>query len=288
MKLSFIFLLLLSPISNIIAQYSTTFPLQTGNLWLYRNSYPLLDPVRVQRTVGDTTMPNGLTYTTVFDSTYSSQVILFYRQSGARVYQYGRFVAAQEQLVFDFSRMAGDTIASFRYGSDTCTITLTYRGFQNIFGMNREQWMFLINPTVRITDDETQYTITDSLGITSIIRFMYYYYVKGLLVDGRMYGTFTAVETDLPTLPNTIDLSQNFPNPFNPTTTIQFQLLRRSDVSLYVYDILGREVSNILGGIRGPGRYEVRFNADGLATGIYYYRLNADGQILTKKMMVTR
>ena len=235
-------LLLLASGVHLNAQFATTFPLQPGNRWFFRDFVPVTGPFRIHKVVSDTTMPNGLTYAVVHDSGYSNQFVRFYRQSGARVYQYGYFVANQEQLLFDFSRAAGDTIASFRYGFDTCTITLEYRGFQTIFGMNRPQWGFLVNPTVHLTDDQTAYTITDSLGITCIATFSSLLNASGVLINGRMFGTFTSVSQRHSPSPDGIHLFQNYPNPFNPTTTIPFELSSRSSVTLRVYDILEERV----------------------------------------------
>ncbi|GAB6283444.1 MAG: hypothetical protein STSR0008_22110 [Ignavibacterium sp.] len=75
-------------------------------------------------------------------------------------------------------------------------------------------------------------------------------------------------------------LSQNFPNPFNPTTTLSFvigSVSGRSFVTLKVYDVLGREVANLVNGTMESGRHEVQFNSTGLASGIYFYRIEANG-----------
>jgi len=227
-------------------------------------------------------------YAVVHDSGYSNQFVRFYRQSGARVYQYGYFAATQEQLLFDFSRAAGDTIASFRYGIDTCTITLEYRGSQTIFGMNRPLWVFLVNPTVYLTDDQTEYAITDSLGITSITNFSSLLNASGVLINGRMFGTFTSVSQRHSPSPDAIHLYQNYPNPFNPTTTIPFKLSSRSNVTLQVYDILGREVAQVINGPKEAGAHSVAFDSGTLASGVYYYQLNAAGSVQIRKMIVQK
>ncbi|MDD3558881.1 MAG: T9SS type A sorting domain-containing protein [Melioribacteraceae bacterium] len=74
-------------------------------------------------------------------------------------------------------------------------------------------------------------------------------------------------------LPKEYKLSQNFPNPFNPTTIISYQLPQRSFVTLKVYDLLGKEVAVLVNEEKNPGYHKVNFNAGGLSSGIYFYRL---------------
>ncbi len=90
-------------------------------------------------------------------------------------------------------------------------------------------------------------------------------------------------------------LEQNFPNPFNPATTIEYSLPEhhpgsntRDGVSLKVYDILGNEISTLVNEQQPPGNYSVRFNASSLSSGIYFYRLTSGLRSITKKMTVLR
>jgi hypothetical protein len=87
-------------------------------------------------------------------------------------------------------------------------------------------------------------------------------------------------------------LDQAYPNPFNPQTTIGYSLGTKSNVSVKIYDIIGREIATITDGIKDAGKYEVMFNAEGLASGLYFYKLtaitaNGKGHIFrqTRKMM---
>jgi photosystem II stability/assembly factor-like uncharacterized protein len=99
-------------------------------------------------------------------------------------------------------------------------------------------------------------------------------------------------------LPEKFVLYQNYPNPFNPVTKIKFtvpsptvlQSPYREDmlITLMVYDVLGNEVAMLVNEEKPAGNYEVEFNANGLTSGIYFYRLIADGFIRTKKMLILR
>ena len=88
--------------------------------------------------------------------------------------------------------------------------------------------------------------------------------------------------------PQEFKLEQNFPNPFNPSTTIQYQLPATANVTLKIYDILGSEVATLVNEKQEAGFKEVKFNADRYASGIYIYRLIADKYFSTKKMMVLK
>ena len=83
-------------------------------------------------------------------------------------------------------------------------------------------------------------------------------------------------------------LSQNHPNPFNPSTTIKYTIKENGYVSLKVYDILGREVIDLISEKKSAGSYNVTFNADGLVSGVYIYKLKVNDFIKTKKMILTK
>jgi hypothetical protein len=93
---------------------------------------------------------------------------------------------------------------------------------------------------------------------------------------------------DAPMRPAESRLEQNYPNPFNPATEIRFQVSGTSDVKLAVYDILGREVAVLVHEQQGAGSYSVRFDAHGLASGVYLYRLTAGSFSMSRKMLLVR
>jgi hypothetical protein len=83
-------------------------------------------------------------------------------------------------------------------------------------------------------------------------------------------------------------LDQNYPNPFNPSTTIAYQVGKTGNVRLAVYDLLGREVAVLVNERKNAGSYEARFDASTLATGLYLYRVTADGFVQAKKMLLVK
>jgi hypothetical protein len=88
--------------------------------------------------------------------------------------------------------------------------------------------------------------------------------------------------------PATYLLSQNFPNPFNPTTTIAFSIPQAGNVTLKVFDALGREVATLVNGFRSEGKYNAEFDASKLSSGMYIYKLTSDKYTEVKKMMLVK
>ena len=104
----------------------------------------------------------------------------------------------------------------------------------------------------------------------------------------RSLASTTKVEEVASARPSSFVLEQNYPNPFNPSTTIEFALEKRSPVKLKVFDITGREVARLVDDILTPGSYKVVFNATGLPSGIYFYRIKAGKYTHTKKLMLLK
>lgn len=100
------------------------------------------------------------------------------------------------------------------------------------------------------------------------------------------------VETRFSTIVSDFALEQNYPNPFNPTTNIPYQLKERSKVTLDIYNALGQKVATLVDAVQERGNYAPTFNASGLASGMYFYRLTAQGNaqtfVQTKKMMLVK
>jgi hypothetical protein len=89
-------------------------------------------------------------------------------------------------------------------------------------------------------------------------------------------------------LPNSFSLSQNYPNPFNPSTKINYALKTNGQVTLKIYNILGKEVATIVNEVKNAGIYSVDFNASNLASGVYFYTIKAGDFTDTKKMLLLK
>jgi hypothetical protein len=116
-----------------------------------------------------------------------------------------------------------------------------------------------------------------------------------LLCDGgRVYynaninSIVTGVEQEENILPEKYLLEQNYPNPFNPTTVIKFQLPEAGFVTLKVYDMLGREIKTLVNENKNSGSFSYRFDASGLASGVYLYELKVNDFVKVKKLVLLR
>ncbi|MEQ9265111.1 MAG: T9SS type A sorting domain-containing protein [Balneolaceae bacterium] len=98
----------------------------------------------------------------------------------------------------------------------------------------------------------------------------------------------TAVSNEPDNTPLSFGLEQNYPNPFNPSTTINYTIAKSGQVSLSVYNLMGQKVAELVNEVKGEGSYNVSWNAAGAASGMYYYRLEAAGQTLTRKMTLIK
>jgi len=98
----------------------------------------------------------------------------------------------------------------------------------------------------------------------------------------------TNISNGLTSIPETFSLSQNYPNPFNPTTQISYDLPSASFVWLKVYDMLGKEVMTLVNTKQNAGRYDVQFNGANLASGAYFYRLEAGEFVSIKRMILIK
>lgn len=103
----------------------------------------------------------------------------------------------------------------------------------------------------------------------------------------KMRQIFVGVK-DSPGLPETYSLLQNFPNPFNPTTSITFALPSSQMTTLKVYDVLGKEVAVLVNERKDAGSYTVPFTADRLPSGVYFYQLRSGRYVETKKMLLLK
>ncbi len=89
-------------------------------------------------------------------------------------------------------------------------------------------------------------------------------------------------------IPSKFKLKQNYPNPFNPTTIISYELPKSSFVRLSIYDIIGRLVNTIVNEQKNAGSYTVKWNADNISSGIYFYRIDAGEFSSVKKCLVVK
>ena len=267
---------------QLLAQSYITYPLNLGDYWQYEVEELYI--YYSYEVIGDTTfLSNGLTYKVL---QRNSGTKIYRRFIEDKVYHYNNNLQ-EDQILYDFTLQPGDTVAVFASENDTLIITLIDIRYNNIFGFDRKQWLFLFDyiPTI---DDEVVFTITDDIGETSSGSYWENHELVGAIINGITYGTIVSAKYYGEVIPRSFVLTQNFPNPFNPTTTITYQIPGLSFVTLKVYDVLGNEIANLVNEEKPIGGYEVEFNAINLPSGIYFYRLRAGSFVETKKMVLLK
>jgi hypothetical protein len=113
-------------------------------------------------------------------------------------------------------------------------------------------------------------------------------YMGGTIVVGSETATDAPSRQQANELPEQFRLEGNYPNPFNPTTKINYQLPRTSDVTLQVYDVLGRQVATLVDRKQQAGSYTVTFDGNQLSSGVYFYRLKTENASKVRKMLLVK
>ncbi len=140
-------------------------------------------------------------------------------------------------------------------------------------------------------------TLTDTMKTAHALTNNHLFYWKvragngggwGAYSTTRRFNTVIAGVDDKHSLPTEFRLHDNYPNPFNPSTRVDYELPKESRVSLTVYNMLGETIARLVDDVKPAGYYSVTFDASGLASGVYFYRLNAGDVTLLKKMLLMK
>jgi alpha-amylase len=178
-------------------------------------------------------------------------------------------------------------------------IALTWTSVENAtqYEVQMSRTQTFLSFAVRTFTDQVILNVAD---LTDNVRF--FWRVRGVSSGGvgPWSSTFNfvtelpvSIDTDTPELPTELGLAQNHPNPFNPTTVIQYAIPQQNagssaSVRISVYDILGREIAVLVDQPMAPGRYTVTFDAAGVSSGIYLYRLQYGNSVMTRKMTIMK
>ncbi|MEO8233457.1 MAG: SBBP repeat-containing protein, partial [Ignavibacteriota bacterium] len=156
--------------------------------------------------------------------------------------------------------------------------------------------------TIKYTPDGTEdwtikYTNSDFAGSSEEPTGMFVDTLSNIYITGmsaldyatvKYIQTPTSVGSTLSQIPTVFSLEQNYPNPFNPNTTISYQLPISGQVTLKVYDVLGDEVATLVNEENPAGFYKVEFDASKLSSGIYFYKIQFEKFVETKKMILLK
>lgn len=258
---------------------------------------------------------------------WSSQADISYHQTADQIYRQTGFNPQEVAIKItpeEFSGWAGGILDKIRFytplSSDSCTMamivysstlqsttptTLEYVKTVDYFGA--DQWFehYLQAPVV--LDPQKNYwlgyrissTVSKKVGwldnaaavankgswLRSNAAWSSTLVTHNWLIDCSVYKDVTAIENQpLPA----IQYLHNYPNPFNPTTTITFNLTKKADTALTVYNSKGELVKTLLSGVQNAGEYSVTFDGTGLNSGVYFYKLEADGKSVIKRMLMLK
>lgn len=159
----------------------------------------------------------------------------------------------------------------------------TYTVTSNEFTPQVMQQLGINFSNLKILHDTTEFMV--------LLAYVSQFDTLKLGVTGRIHCLNSPVgveENSRVELPRKFSLKQNYPNPFNPTTNIRFEVPVSGFVTLKVYDVMGRKIALLVNEKKSPGTYEVLFDCSKLPSGIYFYRLEAEGFVETKKMILLR
>ena len=276
------------------------YPLSIGNLWIY-NTTPgdnIMNFEAGKKVIGDTLMDNGFRYYSIYEynngrkksSSYSFERI---DSATGQVYKYD--IAAlpkKEILIEDLTSENGDIVTLPKsinplftdYQCSSFTSTLWNKNLEGLkfdaFINGTRGYSYSLVKSIGLTE----YKWNTDAGLTGSAC------IKGCIIDGITYGDtiFTAVEKDINNSTLKYELYKSYPNPFNPSTTIEYKLAKTSFVNISVYNSLGQIVAELVNKEQSMGMHETVFNAIGLASGIYFCRMNAGGKIFTIKLMLMK
>ncbi len=262
-------------------------------------SFTLIDPLNIEVTVSGTSsrvggelVDNNGNVVAVINSTNSNPFILTAPSAGNYLINAGydspqrRWDSAAVTLVVPVE------LASFSATVNENNVTLVWQtatelnnsGFDiERADVNRKWDPIGFVPGNGTTTEIHTYTFNDN----DLPAGTYNYRIKQIDYD----GTFEYFELEQVVeigSPNDFALLQNYPNPFNPSTTIEFVIPEKSNVTLTVFNSIGEEVSTLVNDKKEAGSYVVNFDAGGFTSGIYYYKLQTDDFVQTRKMILLR
>lgn len=291
MKSTILFSLLL--FTNLLCQIDTAdyYPLHIGDKWEYYDMGNH-DSYTVDIT-GDTIMPNGQRYYIIpYLGIRKYQRV----EKNSYVKVYNEEAENEEVIEYDLVSNKGSinfSISNPCSGWGIYDVEVDNNNLLDRFLEWREYRLAYLDTTVIPPDTVWNHLVdlywprvTKGIGITS-----YSYGLSklvGAVINKVGYGTLTDVNDEQETSPETFELYQNHPNPFNPSTILSYQVPSLSHVSLKIYDILGKEVATLVEDNQEMGKYSVQFNAKNLASGMYIYQIKAGDFISSKKLMLMK
>ncbi len=202
-------------------------------------------------------------------------------------------ITTSDGIVYAFLRPWNDsnglTVVNFSSTSKSITMDLTTANLKFSGGFNQATTYWVNN----LYSDTSYQVLGGNLAYFNVTLPAYGSAVYTIAINEEAIvlppiPPIVSVEDEISFHPEEYNLCQNYPNPFNPTTVIRYSIINPDLVKIKIYDVLGREVSTLVNEFKQVGNYEVQFDASGLASGIYLYRIESGNFIQTKKMILLK
>ena len=178
--------------------------------------------------------------------------------------------------IYTVNTSNGDTTLVGRTGDNQDTQSISFSPFGTLYGLKGVGAQ--TNTLILIDTINALGTTVGSTGVSGL-----------LAITMRTDSIVVSINEQAPaTVPESYVLAQNYPNPFNPSTQIEFALPKASHVKLEIYNVMGELITTLVDGTRQAGHYSARFDATGLASGLYFYRLQAGEFVDTKKLLLLK
>ncbi len=265
-------------------------PLHVGDVWQYTG-----EGYYTSENIINDTLVNGIKYyKRIID--YNEKIVSWERSDSAGNSFILDFEDVDEDGNYD-EELPIDSLELPRYSRYK-----TYKGSYKYFFPPKEGltaliydtlWVVFVNDTVLAKNVQYDYCfcsviICDKYGTILSMGDAPPNILTGAIINGRKYGTIVDVDETGISLPNETILENNYPNPFNPSTNIEYRIQKTEYISLKVYDVLGRKVETLVNKEQPPGNYKVQFNGDDLNSGVYFIRMETSKYTNTIKALLIK
>ena len=271
-------------VSNLSGQEANSFsyPLNLGDFWEYLWFPGFEETLEV---VGDTLMPNGHHYRVLEHELWGHLSISYQRISDENeLFQIDQF-ETEEYLWFKLDTELADSWKVPEKGGDSLTYVVIEMGDTTLWS-HEFKYTKIIAPEAFLLE----FILVDSIGIFHKGFEGGHSELKGAIINGKGFGVLTNAKDEEPVLPKRLVLNENYPNPFDPTTTIAYSLASRSKVVLTIYNLLGQEVKALVNEVQTPGNRLITWDGrdnqgDMVGSGVYIYSIRTGTRIEARKMV---
>lgn len=293
-------LILLYLVANLPAQHQShrfCYPLNIGDYWEYRREeIGGFVSTETREVIGDTIMPGGEVYQVIRKVAFGDTTLVWQRMSDSlRVFQWLPF-DPKESLLFELEIKEGDswTFPLFNSTYDSAFSLVLELGDTTLWS---NTYKFAYIETFTLPDSTplgfgTTHLLVDSIGIFSEGFEGGKLELQGAIINDKQYGTITSLRSDTHDfVEQSLSLSVNYPNPFNSSTTIEYELPFPAQVRISIFNVLGEKIKILLDGFEASGTHRVHWNGydrSGLlvSSGLYFYVIEVNGVVRSQNTMV--